>query len=406
MNAAPKLRVTVDEAERLILDHVSGWGTRRVPLAEAGGDILRETLYTERDQPPFDRVTMDGVALRHDALAGGRREFRVIGTQAAGDAPVPLAEDGACVATMTGAALPAGADTVIPVERIVRNGQLVTIAADYTAQPGQFIHRRGTDHGKGVAVLMPGTQIGPPEMAVLTTTGRIEVEIARRPRITVISTGSELVDVGQPMAATQIRNSNDRAIATALAARGFGDVARRHLPDDRSVLESELSAALATNDVLILSGGVSMGEFDFVPQVLAGLGMRLVFHKVQQKPGLPMWFGVSPDGKPVFALPGNPVSSLVCFVRYVAPALITALGARPFRPAHVRLERELRFAAPLTWFVPALLHHEVDGQCRAVVRQTNTSGDFIALAGTDGFVELPADQAEFQAGFPAKFFRW
>ncbi len=307
---------------------------------------------------------------------------------------------------MTGAALPAGADTVIPVERITRDAEQITINSDYQPQAGQFVHRRGSDHGQGVAVLSPGRRIGPPEMAVLTTTGRVEVEIACRPRITVISTGNELVEVGQPMTATQIRSSNDRAIAAALVARGFHATSRRHLPDDRAVLERELEKMLATEDVLILSGGVSMGEFDHVPQVLDKLGMRLIFHKVQQKPGLPMWFGVSPAGKPVFALPGNPVSSLVCFVRYVAPALLAALGETPRPQERVCLATGLHFAPPLTWFVPAVLHHGDDGRCQALVHQTNTSGDFIALAGTDGFVELPADRADFPAGFPAKFFRW
>lgn len=406
MSKAPALRVSVDEAMRLILEHMHDWGTRQVSLADAAGQILRETLHTEREQPPFDRVTMDGVALRHAAFTGGRRQFTVVGTQGAGDAPVPLTADDGCVAIMTGAALPAGTDTVVPVERMVRDGATATIAADYTPQPGQFIHRRGSDHGQGVAVLEPGTRIGPPEMAVLTTTGRTEVAIARRPRIAVISTGNELVDVGLPMTATQIRNSNDRAIAAALLTRGFADVSRHHLPDDLAALETGLSALLASNDVLILSGGVSMGEFDFVPKVLAGLGMQLVFHKVRQKPGLPMWFGVSPGGKPVFALPGNPVSSLVCFVRYVAPALQAALGAAGSAPEHVRLGSSLEFAPPLTWFVPAQLEYTDDGLCRALVRQTNTSGDLVSLAGTDGFVELPAERDNFPEGFPAPFFRW
>ena len=173
----------------------------------------------------------------------------------------------------------------------------------------------------------------PPELAILTIGGSDTVEVARRPAITIVSTGDELREVGEPLAPTQIRASNDRAIAAALATRGFLDCDRLHLPDDRAVLERELRQVLASQDVLILTGGVSMGEFDFVPQVLDDLGMELVFHKVLQRPGMPLWFGMSPAGKPVFALPGNPVSSLVCLVRYVAPALLAALGAtlRPQR---------------------------------------------------------------------------
>ncbi|MEZ5565227.1 MAG: molybdopterin molybdotransferase MoeA [Gammaproteobacteria bacterium] len=399
-------RVTVAEAESLILGNLKDWGTQRVPLAAAGGEILRETLVTERDQPPFDRVTMDGVAIRYSAFAAGRHTFALVGTQGAGGQPIPVPDDRSCVAIMTGAALPPGTDSVVPVERLVRDGQQITIHAGYQPQAGQFVHRQGSDHGRGAVVLVPGCRLGPTEMAVLTTTGNLEVEVARRPQITVASTGDELVDVGLPMTATQIRSSNDRAIAAALATRGFSACRRRHLPDDRAVLEHELAELLATQDVLILSGGVSMGEFDFVPTVLADLGVRVIFHKVLQKPGLPLWFGVSPDGKPVFALPGNPVSSLVCLVRYVAPALLAALGATPSPPERVRLGTPLHFEPAMTWFVPTVLHYEDDGQCLAMPRPPNTSGDFISLGGTDGFIELPADRVDFPAGFPARFFRW
>jgi molybdopterin molybdotransferase len=399
-------RIDVAEAYGLIRARLRDWGTVHVPLDAAQGEILRQTITAERDQPPFDRVTMDGIALRHRDLAAGLRTFNVAGTQGAGSAPLTLPDAQSCVAIMTGAALPAGADTVVPVERITRDGATATLEAGYQPVAGQCIHRRASDHRQGATLLSPGTLLGAPEMAILTVGGADTVEVARRPAITVVSTGDELVDVGLPLAPTQIRSSNDRAIAAALASRGFIDCDRLHLPDDRAVLETALGELLAEQDVLILTGGVSMGEFDYVPQVLLALGMELVFHKVLQRPGLPLWFGVSPAGKPVFALPGNPVSSLVCLVRYVAPALVAALGAAPRPDVVVRLDRHVEFAPDLTYFLPVTLRYGADGECLATPKPTNTSGDFIALGGTDGFVELPRGMSDFAPGYTARFYPW
>jgi molybdopterin molybdotransferase len=401
-----RCRIDVADATALIRDRLRGWGTVRIRIDDAQGDVLRQTLTAERDQPPFDRVTMDGIALRHSALTAEMRTFEMAGTQGAGSVPVPLTDERTCVAIMTGAALPPGADTVVPVERLSREGATVSIEANYQPVAGQFIHRRASDHSRGATLLSPGVVLGAPELAILTVGGSDTVEVARRPSIGIVSTGDELVEVGRPLGPTQIRASNDRAIAAALATRGFLDCDRLHLPDDRAVLERELRQLLAEQDVLILTGGVSMGEFDYVPRVLQDLGMELVFHKVLQRPGMPLWFGVSPEGKPVFALPGNPVSSLVCLVRYVAPALLAALGATPRPEPVVRLARDVRFEPDLTYFLPVTLDYTAEGQCLAVPKPTNTSGDFVALGGTDGFVELPRGSVEFPAGYPARFFAW
>lgn len=406
MTSSARHRIDVAEADALIRTRLSGWGTVCVSIDDAQGEVLRQAVTAERDQPAFDRVTMDGIAIRHSAFNSGVRTFLIAGTQGAGAAPVSLDDERSCVAIMTGAALPPGADTVVPVERIIRDGTTARLAPDYEPVAGQCIHRRASDHSLGATLLSPGAVLGAPELAILTVGGADSVEVARRPAIAVVSTGDELVDVGRPLGATQIRASNDRAIAAALASRGFLDCDRRHLPDDLTVLEQELRQLLAEQDVLILTGGVSMGEFDYVPRVLQDLGMELVFHKVLQRPGLPLWFGMSPAGKPVFALPGNPVSSLVCLVRYVAPALVAALGATRRPEPLVRLARDVRFEPDLAYFLPVTLDYTTDGQCLAVPKPTNTSGDFVALGGTDGFIELPRGRAEFPAGYVARFFGW
>ncbi|MCC5794222.1 MAG: molybdopterin molybdotransferase MoeA [Chromatiales bacterium] len=402
----PRRRIDVAEAAALIADNMPSWPAERVPLDEAAGAILRETLSAERDQPPFDRVTMDGIAVRHATLAAGARRLRILGTQGAGMRPLALEEGETCIEIMTGASLPEGADTVIPVERLeVKDGHAL-LPDSLEPKPGQYLHRRASDHRAGDVLLEAGTRIGPPEMAILTIGGKAEVAIGRWPRIALVSTGSELVEPGQPMADWQIRASNERALGTALRTRGFVRQTRMLLPDDPALMEQRIRALLDTHEVLILSGGVSMGRFDHVPAVLEKLGLRLVFHKVLQRPGLPFWFGVTPEGQPVFALPGNPVSSLVCLVRYVLPALSGALGSAPAASPRVRLAAAVQFAPDLCWLLPVRLVSCADGALEAVARPPNTSGDFVSLHGSDGFVELPRGQDDYPAGFVAAFHAW
>ena len=403
-------RIDVEPAVRLIAEHMPAWPSESVPLAAACGAILRERVMAERDQPPFDRVTMDGIAIRSAALAQGRQTFRVIATQGAGVPAVALGDDAHCVEIMTGALLPDDADTIVPVERIARDGDTVTLEPGYEPEPGQFVHRRGSDLVAGQTLLEPGALIGAPEMAALTISdtamaNSAQVAVARWPKIAVVSTGDELVDVGEPIEWFQIRSSNDRAIVAALEKRGCTTATRARLPDEPDALRRAIGDMHERDDVLILSGGVSMGKYDYVPQIMDELGIRLVFHKILQRPGLPMWFGISATDKPVFALPGNPVSSLVCLVRYVLPALRAALGAGRPECRTVRLAEPVRFTPDLTCFMPVVLDRDSsDGRARP--RPTNTSGDFVSLAGTDGFVELGRGRDDFDAGEAVSFYPW
>ena len=316
----------VDAAEALILAHMPRFPARHEPLAACTGRVLAEDIHAERDQPPFDRVTMDGVAIAFQGWAEGVRSFQVLGTQAAGAEPLAVATSAQCVEVMTGTPLPTGADTVVPVERVQRSGTIAAIDADAPVKAEQFIHRRGSDRTAGSLVLRAGTRLGPPEIAVLAGAGRASALVADLPRVAVISTGDELVDVGKPIAAHQIRSTNDRAVEASLTQHRLGQVTRARLRDDADALAVAIDRLDAELDVLVLSGGVSMGQFDFVPSVLTELGAKLVVHKVAQRPGRPMWFGVSARGKPIFALPGNPVSTLVCATRYLVPALRQATG--------------------------------------------------------------------------------
>jgi molybdopterin molybdotransferase len=402
----PRYRVDTEEALRLILEHMPRYPGKKVPLDQARGAVLRQRVIAERDQPPFDRVTMDGIAISYAAIELGQRAFSVLGTQGAGEPARTLGETDTCIEIMTGAVLPAGADTVIPVERVRRTGDRLELEPGYEPARGQFIHRQGSDHRGGQALLETGVLIGPPEMAILTISGAGEVEIAHWPSVAVVSTGDELVEPGQAIEPFQIRSSNDRAIEAALRQRGYPLCTRAWLPDEPERLLREIARLHAGHDVLVLSGGVSMGKYDYVPQILAELGVTLVLHKILQRPGLPMWFGVSADKKPVFALPGNPVSTLVCFARYVLPALQHAMGRTAADRPRVKLAEAFDFKADLTCFLPVKLCFGTDGEITAIPKPTNTSGDFVSLGGTDGFVELARERQHFPAGFAAPLYRW
>ena len=399
-------RIDVAAAAALIRANMPTYPAALTPLAETQGTVLRERVLAERDQPPFDRVTMDGIALRSAALNSGQRRFRVVGVQGAGAAAIVVGADDNCVEIMTGAMLPADADTVVPVERLVPDGEFVTLGQDYEPQPGQFVHKCGTDHAADSTLAEPGCIIGAAEMAALTISGRTELAVSRWPDIAIISTGDELVDIGEPLEPFQIRSSNDRAIAAALERHGCFAARRTHLPDSPDELRTAIAQLHADNDVLILSGGVSMGKYDYVPQILDELGAELVFHKILQRPGLPMWFGLSATGKPIFALPGNPVSTLVCTSRYVIPALLEALGLRVQPRLRVPLSETIEFDPDLTCFMPVVLEHPQAGGILAKPKPTNTSGDFVSLVGTDGFVQLDRGQDQFPRGHACEFFPW
>jgi len=399
--------ITPAEADRMILETLPPFGTVRVPLDEAYGQVLRETLTADRDLPPFDRVTMDGVALCFDAWQKGCRAFSLESTATAGK-PSPALRDlaGGCVQVMTGAMLPAGADTIIPFEEVTIEGDQVTVHGDARPAPLQYLHSRGSDKRAGEAVLQPGTRLMGPHIALAAAVGRPELEIARRPAVAIISTGDELKQVHEPVEPFQIRSANDRGMRASLLACGYQQVDTYTIHDDLEATVTLLERLLSEYGTLILTGGVSMGKKDFVPAALDRVGVRQVFHKIRQRPGKPMWFGLHHTNKPVFALPGNTVSTLVCLHRYVIPSLDAALGLRPTPATQIKLRESIRFTSPLTGFIPVRVQWTSEGDCLAEPVTTNTSGDFAALSETDGFVELPEGQDVFPAGHVVRYVAW
>ncbi len=393
-------------AEKLIGSHLACLPIESLPLGQCGGAVLRENIYAERDQPPFDRVMMDGIALASSATGNGQRRFRLQGTQAAGDPPLTLSSPEHCIEVMTGAVLPGGCDVVIPVEQIHSADGHVTLAAAVRAIPWTYVSRRASDRTQGALLLPAGSVLHAPEVAVAASAGMARVRVSSQPALMVVSTGNELVEPGDPIAPHQIRRSNAYGVTAALRQRGFQRVADDHLPDKVAVLHERLRLHLTTHEVLILSGGVSMGRFDLVPKVLEELGVHCIFHGVAQRPGRPMWFGTSAEGRAAFALPGNPVSTLVCLIRYVVPALYAAMGMPEAAPERVALAAPLAWKPALTGFMPVRIAFDDWARPWATPCPTNDSGDFAALAHTDGFVELPSGPAELPKGHVARFFRW
>lgn len=397
--------LTTAEATAAILDAMPEYASVRTPLEKATGCVLRQAVLAERDQPPFDRVMMDGIAVRHAEIAAGTREFPVQAMQAAGDKALSL-EKGHCIEIMTGASLPESADCIIPVERISLKDRVATVETGYTTEHRQFIHPRASDHSQGAELLSPGRRITPMDIAVIASCGLTDLEVSRQPGIRIISTGNELVAAGQPVAPHQIRLSNGPAIQALLGQHGFEECAQDHIVDEIDELRTRIAKHLDEADVLILSGGVSMGKADYVPEVLAELGVKVVFHRISQRPGKPMWFGMGPGKQAVFALPGNPVSALVCCRQYVIPALQRASLATAAAPEFASLAADVTFKPELTCFQPVRLVSNAAGQVLAMPVKTNTSGDFTALAGTDGYVELAREQSHFAAGTAVFLYRW
>ena len=398
--------LSVAEAEQCIRDNTRSFGTRACELDGAVGAILREDVAADRDLPPYDRVTMDGIAISHEAINSGQQPFVVQETLAAGQPAPELVDQHNCIEVMTGAVLPSGCDCVIPVERIETASGQAVLESGYRPEVGQHIHHQGSDYPRGTVLLHAGMRLRPPDIAVLASVGKKTVSVAQEPKIAIVTTGDELVEIDATVLAHQVRRSNDHAIAATLCKDGLSDFSLTHVPDDRDQIESSIRNALHNCDVVILSGGVSMGKFDYLPEVLENTDVRQVFHNVSQRPGKPMWFGVGPGEQSVFALPGNPVSALVCMRRFVVPALRRAAGMAPTPSTIVRLAEMVRFKPELTWFLPVCLHRDDDGQIHAEPRPPNTSGDFATLSKSDGFVELERDRAEFPRGHTATFFEW
>jgi molybdopterin molybdotransferase len=396
----------VAAAQAIIEANMPVYAAESCTISAAHGRILRENVSADRDQPPFDRVTMDGIGFAFSSFAAGTRTFHIQGIQRAGIEAQSLLSPQNCFEVMTGAVMPVGCDTVLRIEDVEVAGDTAKISEGIEISPRQSIHTMGSDHKRGTTVVRSGQRLSAPQLAVAASCGKATLSVSHTPSVAVISTGDELVDVHEPVLPYQIRRSNSYAIRGALLARGFQRVELFHLQDDPDHIRHEIARILSTFEVVMLAGGVSMGKFDHIPDVLNELGVECLLHGVKQRPGKPMWFGLSRDRQPVFALPGNPVSAVVCMHRYALPALEKAMALENNSPEYAVLLREQIFKPKLTYFLPVKLEPGLDGVLGAKPNPTNGSGDYGALVDTDGFVELDEQRDIFPEGHVARLWRW
>ncbi len=385
-----------EEARRTVLEHVPRLGPEAVPVLDAVGQALATDVVAPWDLPRWDNSAMDGFAIRaEDATRAGG--LLLSGCVAAGATLQGAVEPGTAVRILTGAALPPGADAVVPQEEAEERAGRVHVPP--TVRPGAHVRRRGEDVRAGETVLTPGTAIGPPEVALLAACSRLAACVHRRARVAILSTGDELVEPGLPLAPGQIHDGNGWALATAVRQAGAIPTLLGIARDDRAALRRLIGEGLAA-DALVTSAGVSTGERDLVREVLAELSARPVFWGVDVKPGHPMAFAMA-GRVPVFSLPGNPVAALLTFEQFVRPALLRMMG-------HARVHRPL---------VRATLQDEVvrrPGRVQLVrVRLERRAGALLAFSAgrqdtgilrtslqADGIALLPADLGTVAAGTP------
>lgn len=396
--------ITIQQATKIVLDNTIDLQTETIKLENAIGRQLRENLIADRPFPPFNRVAMDGIAIRFADFENGQRTFPIIGVQAAGSSQLFVSESGVCVEVMTGAMLPKGVDTVIRYEDILIEKNQARVQVE-TIKNGQNVHKKGTDRTQGEILVKTGQLISPAEVGVAATVGKSELQVTKLPKVAIISTGDELVNVSEIPKPYQIRSSNVYTISTLLKQYQIKPELF-HIVDNQQATIKKLRVLLNDFDVLILSGGVSKGKFDYIPAALESLNVEKLFHRVRQKPGKPFWFGKNVANKVVFALPGNPASSFMCTNRYFLPWLRASMNLQPLNYQYVTLAENFTFKANLQYFLQVKINYEKDGQMTAKPLAGKGSGDLANLADVDGFLELPAEKTDFLKGEVYPFIRF
>ena len=401
--------ISVTEAISIVLEQAEPLEVERVPLEESAGRVLAEEVFADTDLPPFDRAQMDGYAVRSADLREAPARLRLVGEAAAGSGWRGTLGAGEAVRIMTGAPLPAGADSVQQVEvtRELGGGALVEI--DRATEPGQFYVPRGSEIRAAARVLEAGEEISAARAAVLASFGYAEVPVRRRPRVAVLATGTELVPVGESPGPDQIRDSNSYSLAAYARLAGAAVERLPFAGDDPELLRREIAAAAARADVLVLSGGVSMGRYDFTKAALGALGAELFFERVALRPGKPTVFARLPGerGALVFGLPGNPVSVSVTFNLFARTALRRMQGAREAAPAEETavLARPVKGAAERASYLPAALSTDGGGRLLAEPLKWGGSSDFVAFARAEALVIVPAGAGMVESGSVVKVVR-
>lgn len=392
----------MQEAEAILSSHIRDFETTEVPVGQALNHFLAESISADRDFPPFDRVTMDGVGINHQMFVEGVRNFPIESIAAAGAPQQTLTNNRHCIEVMTGAITPAGVSAVIKYEELsIVDGNATIVIEE--VKDRQNIHSQGLDRRKGDVIIDAGRRIGAPEIGIAGTVGKTSLRVAKIPKILIVSSGDELVSVEDEPLPHQIRSSNAHTIQAAIKQHLGVDGTHIHLPDDRDVINRELSEKLGKFPIVILLGGSSKGKFDFIPDALENLGIQKHFYKIRQRPGKPFWFGTN-DQNHVFALPGNPVSCFMCLTKYVLPWFDACLK-QPFVESLATLGADFTFVPDLTYFLQVALINE-GGKLMAMPVQGHGSGDLANLTDAEAFLELPQGRDLFKKGEVFPYFRF
>ena len=408
--------ITSQKALEIILDNTEDFGIEEIPFLESLGRVLKEDIKADRNFPPFNRVSMDGIAISYNAFAKGQRDFHIENIQAAGSEQLTLQNLQNCIEVMTGAVLPQNTNTVIPYELVIIENGVATINTK-TVNDGQNIHVQGKDRKTNDVLIKKNKIISAAEIGVLATVGKSIVKVAKQPSVLIISTGDELVEVVEQPKEYQIRKSNVYTLVSLLERLNI-KADTKHITDNKTVLKQQIDQFLKDYDVLLFSGAVSKGKFDFLPEVLDELGVEKKFHKVKQRPGKPFWFGRKASlgmsrrnekinkSTVIFAFPGNPVSTFVGCVKYFYPWYKKSVDIVFKNHNKAILAEDFIFKPDLTYFLQVRLENK-KGLLVAVPIIGNGSGDLANLANADAFLELPDDRNEFKIGevFPLITYR-
>ena len=408
--------ISTEQALQTIIDSAQDFGVEEIPFIQSVGRVLKENILADRDFPPFNRVSMDGISIDYSSFKKGQRSFPIEGIQAAGSEQISLQNSENCIEVMTGAVLPNNKSSVIRYEDIeIKNG-VATIMLN-VINDGQNIHVKGKDGRVGDNLIQQNTIISAAEIGVLATVGKAMVKVAKIPKVMIVSTGDELVGVDETPLTHQIRRSNVFTLVSLLEKLNIPSETA-HITDDKPILKEKIKVYLEDFDVLLFSGAVSKGKYDFLPEVFEELGVEKLFHKVIQRPGKPFFYGraatlgmseqhIDQDADKrtenknqkntiVFGFPGNPISTFVNCLAYFYPWYYKSVGVEQ-QEENAILAEDVNFKPNLTYFLQVKLSYRF-GHLIAIPISGNGSGDLASLVNTDAFIQLPATQTEFKKG--------
>ncbi|HRH56907.1 MAG TPA: molybdopterin molybdotransferase MoeA [Chitinophagales bacterium] len=396
--------ISIEEAQKLINAQARNFGVEEISIDNALNRILAEDIFADRDYPPFNRATMDGYAVvSSDFNKDKKTTLQLIGVLHAGNVSAQIVSPGTCIKIMTGAPVPEGADAVVRFEDTIENNALVEFTIN-TVLPKQNIASQGEDTKSNELLLEKNIKLNALSIAVLAVTGKAKIKVYKLPSVAIVSTGNEIVNVDDTIFPHQIRDSNSYSLKSFLRQYNVSSVKSVLVQDDKAALTQVLSDFMNT-DILILSGGVSKGEADYIPEVLLSLGVEEIFHRVRIKPGNPLWFGRFSDGGVIFGLPGNPVSVQVGFKVFIEPFLRKCFNMETITPLYFPLFNEKIKKTKFTEYFPCKISTKAD-TTGLLSKRMNTSGDISATVHSDGIAVHPEETETIRENTIVEFYFW